>query len=215
MASLPTLLVFAHLKFCKSPGFERKLALSGVGAAFGWIVSRMQSMLKIQASIRAFELLLALWLYCLPRCSSSRITWIHRVHIPPFISSVLIFKATLEEVPGQKRRHAPKLNPPLGLMHKCVLSQAAWPLFVAGPLLLLLLLLLLSDACFLRVTSGCSWSGSRPTTRQWWRSSSKSSPMRCFTWTPAQIAAGPAPWWGTLGTCLAPTTATSSTPMTS
>lgn len=159
----------------------------------------------------AFELVSALWLYCLPGCCRI-ITWIHRVHIPPFISSDPMFKATAEEVPGQKRRHAPKLYPPLGLRHECVLSQAAWHLLVAGPQLPPLLL---SDARFLRVTSGCSRSASRPTTRRWWRSSSKSSPMRCFTWTPARIAAGPAPWWGTLGTWRAPTTAAASTPMIS
>lgn len=94
----------------------------------------------------AFQHISALWLYCLPSCSSI-ITRIHRAHIPPFISCVPMFKATAEEVPGQKRRSARKLNPPLGSRQKCVLSQAAWPLFVAGPSRLLLLLLLLSLWC--------------------------------------------------------------------
>lgn len=55
-------------------------------------------------------------------------------------------------------------------------------------------------ACLCSVTSGCSRRGSRPTSAGWWRSCSRSSPMRRSTWTPGPSAAGPAPWWGTLGT---------------
>lgn len=70
-------------------------------------------------------------------------------------------------------------------------------------------------ACLRSVTSGCSRRGSRPTSAGWWRSCSRSSPMRRSTWTPAPSAAGPAPWWGTLGTWRAPSTAGSSTPVIS
>lgn len=62
-------------------------------------------------------------------------------------------------------------------------------------------------ACLCSLTSGCSRRGSRPTSAGWWRSCSRSSPMRRSTRTPAPSAAGPAPWWGTLGTWRAPSTA--------
>lgn len=70
-------------------------------------------------------------------------------------------------------------------------------------------------ACLCSATSGYSRRGSRPTSAGWWRSCSRSSPMRRSTWTLALSAAGPAPWWGTLGTWRAPTTAGSSTPVIS
>ena len=63
--------------------------------------------------------------------------------------------------------------------------------------------------------SGCSRRGTRPTLVKWWRSCSKSSMMRCFTWTPALSAAGAALWWGTLGTWRGPITGGSLTPVIS
>lgn len=49
-------------------------------------------------------------------------------------------------------------------------------------------------------TSRYSWRSTRQTSTRWWRSYFNSFPATCSTQTPGRTAAGPAPWWGTLGT---------------
>lgn len=101
--------------------------------------------------------------------------------------------------------------PPQVLSEMCSVSWAPLPLFNHFYLKWPWSCVSVSEACMCSVTSGCSQRGSRPTSTKWWRSCSKSSPMRCFTWTPVPSAAGLAPSWGTPGTWRGPITVASST----